>query len=71
MNFTDRICGISSITGRPLHLCPNCSAYVAATLAEQLEGAGIRNMWHCEVCGYKFETSVHLASKQSEQQTAY
>jgi ribosomal protein L37AE/L43A len=61
MNLIDRIYGANGSTGKPLHLCPNCTAYViAATWAERL-GDGFRNVWCCEVCGYEFETSAYPA----------
>ena len=45
--------------GKPLHLCPNCSAYIiAATFSERVSERCVRNVWSCEVCGYEFETSA-------------
>lgn len=45
----------------PLHLCPNCSAYViAATSSERVSDRRVRNMWSCEACGNEFETLAYF-----------
>ena len=43
----------------PLHICPNCAAYVvAATWSERVSDRCVRNVWSCDVCGFEFETAA-------------
>jgi ribosomal protein L37AE/L43A len=53
-------------SGNPLHLCPNCSAYIiAATWSERVSDRCVRNVWCCEACGGEFETSAYLPVKRA------
>jgi ribosomal protein L37AE/L43A len=53
---------------KPLHLCPNCSAYVvAATWAERVSERRVRNIWCCEVCRCEFETSAYFSDKPTSE----
>lgn len=70
MNSNARIYGINSASGKPLHLCPNCGAYVfAAIWSERVSERCVRNVWSCDACGHEFETSAYLAFKQSQTRT--
>ena len=49
----------------PLHLCPNCSAYIiAATSSERASDQCVRNVWSCEACGHEFETSAYFPTRR-------
>jgi ribosomal protein L37AE/L43A len=64
MSSVDRVLGVSGPTGKPLHLCPNCGAFIiAATWVERVSERCIRNVWSCEGCGYEFETSAYYGAK--------
>jgi hypothetical protein len=53
------ILGVNGASGKPLHLCPNCGAFVAdGTWIERLSGQSVRNVWVCGICKGEFETSV-------------
>jgi ribosomal protein L37AE/L43A len=62
MASLQRILGINGASGKPLHLCPNCGAYVlgGATWTERVSDRRVRNVWSCETCGCEFETSAHF-----------
>jgi hypothetical protein len=48
----------------PLHICPNCAAYVvAATWSERVSDRCVRNVWSCDVCGFEFETAATFVVK--------
>ena len=50
---------------KPLHLCPNCAAYiVAATWSERISKRCVRNVWSCESCGFEFETSAYFPAER-------
>jgi len=50
--------------GKPLHLCPNCGAYIFdATWSERVSEIRIRAVWSCDSCGCEYETSVYLAAE--------
>ena len=43
----------------PFNLCAQCGAALIAPIwVEHLDARHVRNLWSCEACGYKFETSV-------------
>ena len=51
-----QVFGVNGASGKPLHLCPNCSAYIiAATWSERVSERCIRNVWSCEACGFELE----------------
>lgn len=59
MGSLQRILGVNGASGKPLHLCPNCGAYViAATWTERVSDRCVRNVWSCEACECEFETST-------------
>jgi predicted RNA-binding Zn-ribbon protein involved in translation (DUF1610 family) len=59
MNDAPNSLGVARASGKPLHLCPNCSAYeMAITRSERLNDRCVRNAWSCDVCGFGFETSA-------------
>ena len=65
MDSVVRVLGVNGPTGKPLHLCPNCGAYVIGAIwAERVSERCVRNVWSCEGCGYEFETSAYYGSKQ-------
>jgi len=52
------------LSGRPLHACPNCGAYIyAATWSERVSEVRIRNVWSCDGCGCEYETSAYLSAE--------
>jgi ribosomal protein L37AE/L43A len=56
--------GVNSANEKPLHLCPNCSAYaVAPKWPERLKDRCVRNVWSCDVCGFEFETAATFTTK--------
>jgi ribosomal protein L37AE/L43A len=61
-----RTSGMDRASGKPLHLCPNCAAYiVAATWSERVSERCVRNVWSCESCGFEFETSTYFATERT------
>ena len=49
-------------SAKPLHVCPNCSAYVVAAIwSERVSERCVRNVWSCEACGCEFETSAYFS----------
>jgi hypothetical protein len=61
MDSLQQAFGINGSTGKPLHLRPNCSAYIiAATWSERVSERCVRNVWSCEACGFEFETAAYL-----------
>jgi ribosomal protein L37AE/L43A len=45
----------------PFNLCAQCGAALIAPIwVEHLDERHVRNLWSCEACGYKFETSVYF-----------
>jgi ribosomal protein L37AE/L43A len=57
-----RVLSVDNASGKPLHLCPNCAAYIiAATWSERVSERCVRNVWSCESCGFEFETSPYLS----------
>ena len=57
-----RALDVDNASGKPLHLCPNCAAYIiAATWSERVNERCVRNVWSCESCGFEFETSAYLS----------
>ncbi len=59
MNGLQGALGVDRASGKPLHLCPNCSAYVIAiTRSERVDDRCICNAWSCDVGGFGFETSA-------------
>ena len=66
MDSVVRVRGVNGPIGKPLHLCPNCGAYIiAATWAERVSERCVRNVWSCEGCGYEFETSAYYGPEQT------
>jgi ribosomal protein L37AE/L43A len=64
MDSLHRAPGADGASPKPLHLCPNCAAYViAATRSERVSDRCIRNIWSCEACGFEFETSAYIPVK--------
>lgn len=64
MNNMQGVLDAEAVTGKPNHLCPNCSSYViAATWSERVSERCVRSVWSCEVCGREFETSDYLPEK--------
>ena len=62
MDNLRRVLGVGRASGKPLHLCPNCAAYIiAATWSERVSERCVRNVWSCESCGFEFETSAYLS----------
>jgi hypothetical protein len=56
--------GIDGSDVKPLHLCPNCNAYIiAATWSECVNDRCVRNVWSCDVCGFEFETAAKSFSE--------
>jgi predicted RNA-binding Zn-ribbon protein involved in translation (DUF1610 family) len=61
MDSLQQAFGVNGASGKPLHLCPNCSAYIiAATWSKRVSERYVRNGWSCEACGFEFETAAHL-----------
>lgn len=45
----------------PFNLCTQCGAALIAPIwAEHLSDRHVRNLWSCEACGCRFETSVYF-----------
>ncbi len=66
MDNVRRALDIDSASGKPLHLCPNCAAYIiAATWSERVSERCVRNIWACEFCGFEFETSAYLSAQRT------
>jgi len=66
MNDLRGVADAGRVTGRPLHLCPNCAAYiVAATWSERVSERCVRNVWSCESCGFEFETSAYFSVERT------
>jgi hypothetical protein len=63
MGNLHRILGVNGASGKPLHLCPNCGAYVVATATwtVRVSDQCIRNVWSCDKCESEFETSAVLS----------
>jgi transcription elongation factor Elf1 len=48
---------------RPVINCAQCGEHLyVPDWSEYLDGGGIRHLWQCEACGYRFETTVHYAA---------
>jgi ribosomal protein L37AE/L43A len=61
MGNLQRASGVDDAGATPLHLCPNCAAYIiAATWSERVSERCVRNVWSCESCGFEFETSAYF-----------
>ena len=61
MGHLQRASGVDDASVSPLHLCPNCAAYIiAATWSERVSERCVRNVWSCESCGFEFETSAYF-----------
>jgi Zn-finger protein len=60
MGSLQRILGVNGASGKPLHLCPNCGAYLlgTATWKEKVNDRRVRNVWSCQSCEFEFETSA-------------
>jgi transcription elongation factor Elf1 len=66
MDSPQTVLGVNGANGKPLHLCPNCNAYIiAATLSERVSDRCVRNTWFCEVCGFEFETAATFLVKRT------
>ncbi len=66
MDSLQQVCGVNGASGKPLHLCPDCSAYIiAATRSERVSEQCVRNVWSCEACGFEFETAAYLPVRQT------
>jgi ribosomal protein L37AE/L43A len=66
MDSLQQVFGVSGASGKPLHLCPDCSAYIiAATRSERVSERCVRNVWSCEACGFEFETAAYLPVRQT------
>jgi ribosomal protein L37AE/L43A len=64
--------GVDGAGGKPLHLCPNCSAYIiAATWSERVSERCVRNVWSCESCSFEFETSAYFAAEQTANRSGH
>ena len=64
MDNPHRTTGVDGAGGTPIHLCPNCAAYIiAATWSERVSDRCVRNLWSCEACGCEFETSAYIPVK--------
>ena len=45
----------------PFNLCAQCGAALIAPIwVEHFDERHVRNLWSCEACRYKFETSVYF-----------
>jgi ribosomal protein L37AE/L43A len=66
MDSLQQVFGVNGASGKPLHLCPNCSAYIiAATWSARVSERCVRNVWACEACGFEFETAAYLSVRQT------
>ena len=66
MDGPQAVLGIERASAKPLHLCPNCSAYIiAATWSERVNDRCVRNVWSCDVCGFEFETAAILTGNRT------
>jgi len=64
MDNLDRAPRVGGTSAKPLHLCPNCAAYVIAAIwSERVSDRCVRNLWACEACGCEFETSAYIPVK--------
>jgi hypothetical protein len=53
---------VNSVVGSE---CPKCGAdIVAPEWSGHVSAHCLRNVWSCEVCGYQFEDTVHLCSRE-------
>jgi ribosomal protein L37AE/L43A len=51
--------------GLPLNKCAQCGAALfAAEWAEHLSEQQVRNLWSCDACGYRFETTVYFPTQE-------
>jgi hypothetical protein len=49
MDSLQQVFGVNGASGKPLHLCPDCSTYIiAATRSERVSERCVRNVWSCE-----------------------
>ena len=61
MGSLQQVFGLDGASGKPLHLCANCSAcIIAATRSERVSERCVRNVWSCDACGFEFETAAYL-----------
>jgi ribosomal protein L37AE/L43A len=61
MDGLQQLSSANAATGKPLHLCPNCSAYIIAAIwSGSVSERCVRNVWSCEACGFEFETAAYL-----------
>ena len=59
------ILGVNGASGKPLHLCPNCGAFVRdGTWIERFSEQSVRNVWICATCEGEFETPVALSGNE-------
>ena len=66
MDSPQVVSGVNSVNEKPLHLCPNCSAYIiAAVWSERVSDRCVRSVWSCEVCGFEFETAATFLVKRT------
>ena len=66
MDSPQAVFGVNGANEKPLHLCPNCSAYIiAAAWSERVNDRCVRNVWSCEVCGFEFETAATFTESDS------
>jgi len=66
MYSLQRVQGVSDTSGKPLHLCPNCSSYIiAAAWSERVSERCVRNGWSCETCGSEWETAAYFSVRRT------
>ena len=45
--------------------CPQCGGeLIAPTKSEHLSDHYVRNVWSCEACGYQFEDTIYLSTRE-------
>jgi C4-type Zn-finger protein len=45
--------------------CAQCGAdLIAAAWSEHLPDSCVRNVWSCDACGYQFEDTVYLSTRE-------
>jgi predicted RNA-binding Zn-ribbon protein involved in translation (DUF1610 family) len=66
MDSPQAVLAVNGANEKPLHFCPNCSAYIiAATWSERLSDRCVRNVWSCDVCGFEFETAATFTMRRT------
>jgi ribosomal protein L37AE/L43A len=61
--------GMTNATLRKPNPCAQCGEpLIAARWSEHLNERCIRHVWECDVCGYRFETAVHLRADAAVEQ---